>query len=805
MRSYKITGMSCAACSSRVAQAVSKLAGVTECNVNLLTNTLTVTGTASDKAIIAAVKRAGYGAAVPDASPGQTAPRRHEIKWQLWRLLASIVLTVVLMFFAMGTTGLSLVASGFVQAGLTVTIMLLNYKFFVNGFRGIFKGAMNMDTLIALGSGVAFGYSIYVLIALSVGAQANGVFYFEAAAMILTLISLGKTLESYSKGKTTSALQSLVKLAPQTAVVWRDQKEVVVPVAAVTVGEIFIVRPGSNIPVDGVVIKGDSAVNEAMLTGESAPVDKTVDSKVVAGTINLTGYLQCRATRVGVETMLAQIIRMVTDASASKAPVSRLADKVAAVFVPIVLGLALVTLAVWLMVGQTFGYALARAISVLVISCPCALGLATPVAIMVGNGVGARHGILYKTAAVLEHTGHTQIVVLDKTGTITSGAPVVTDVVPYQAKTDVTLLQYAYALESKSEHPLAKAVVQYAEAQHRTSNMEITKFQVLAGKGLRAMCADKELVGGNFEFITTKTKVPARLKAVATDLAAAGKTPLYFAYDGKLLGLIAVADTLRADSVAAIKELQDLGLKVVMLTGDNWRTARAIGAQAGVDEIIAEVLPAEKAQTVKSLQRFGKVMMVGDGINDAPALTSADVGVALGAGTDVAIDAAEIVLINNHLRDVPACIRLSQATLRNIKENLFWAFIYNIVGIPLAAGIYVPLFGWEMNPIFSAAAMSLSSICVVLNALRLNLFRLHKARKCAKKGEYMNTNLTLKVTGMMCAHCENNIKACLEAVKGVKSVTANHTTGEVVVTLAKDVPVSKLKHAIIKQGYQVAE
>lgn len=840
MKKFTVTGMSCAACSGNVERAVSKVEGVTSCSVSLLTNTMTVDGTASDADIIKAVERAGYGASVQGGKKPvgkEDADDNKELKTLVRRLVWSVAFLVVLMYFSMGhhMWGWPLpsffdgnhVAVGMVQMLLTIVIMFINRKFFISGFKGVFRGSVNMDTLVGMGSGVAFLWSVYVLFAMT-GAQAAGdmqavmnyadEFYFESAAMILTLITVGKTLETYSKGKTTNALKSLMKLAPQTATVIRGGEEVVVPVEQVVTGDVFVVRPGENIPVDGVVTEGETSVNESALTGESIPSDKTAGSNVSAGTVNLTGFIKCRSTRVGEDTTLSQIIRMVSDAASTKAPVARVADKVSAVFVPAVIGLALITLIIWLAVGETAGFALARAISVLVISCPCALGLATPVAIMVGNGVGARHGILFKTSAALENTGRTEIVVLDKTGTVTNGKPVVTDMVPCGADAD-TLLTYAYALERKSEHPLSKAIIQKAEEMKITA-AAAEDFRALPGNGLVGSIDGKEIAAGNLAFISGKAAVSAEMKNAADAFAADGKTPLFFSYDGSLLGIIAVADTVRADSAQAIKELKEMGMHVVMLTGDNARTAAAIGRQAGVDEVIADVLPGDKENVIRRLQKFGKVAMVGDGINDAPALTRADVGIAIGAGTDVAIDAADVVLVKSNLSDVPAAIKLSRATLRNIHENLFWAFIYNVIGIPLAAGAWIPLFGWEMNPMFGAAAMSLSSVCVVANALRLNLFNIRKHRKYRRKplpvkdgkllawdgGEKAaesGKTVTLNIDGMMCAHCEKAVKTALEAVEGVTEATASHEKGTAVVILDRNVPTETLAAAVEAKGYKV--
>lgn len=841
MRKFNVTGMSCAACSANVERSVSKVAGVRSCAVSLLTNTLTVEGNASDADIIKAVEHAGYGASVAGAKTEETkgaSDDNKELSALVRRLVASVVFLVVLMYFSMGyhMWGWPLpsffdgnhVAVGMVQMLLTIVIMFINRKFFISGFKGVFHGSVNMDTLVAMGSGVAFAWSVYILFAMT-GAQAAGdmqavmdyfnEFYFESAAMILTLITVGKTLETYSKGKTTSALKSLMKLAPQTAVVLRDGEEVTLPVAQVVIGDIFVVRPGENIPVDGEVIEGVTSINESALTGESIPVDKEAGSAVSAGTVNLTGYIKCRSTRVGEDTTLSQIIRMVSDAAATKAPVARVADKVSAVFVPTVICLAAITLIVWLCVGQTAGFALARAISVLVISCPCALGLATPVAIMVGNGVGARHGILFKTSAALEQTGKTQIVVLDKTGTVTNGQPVVTDILPSDGVAADALLSCALALESKSEHPLSKAIIGKAEEAGVAAKGEVADFQALPGNGLCGTLDGKEMAAGNLAYAKSKADISAEVIKEADALSADGKTPLFFVYDGKLLGIIAVADTVRSDSAAAIVELKNMGMHVVMLTGDNRRTAEAIGRLAGVDEVIADVLPGEKESVVKRLQQFGKVAMVGDGINDAPALTRADVGIAIGAGTDVAIDAADVVLVKSRLADVPAAIRLSKATLRNIHENLFWAFIYNVIGIPLAAGVWIPLFGWEMNPMFGAAAMSLSSVCVVTNALRLNLFDIRKQRRHhnaalpLKDGKLLadfvaereEKTITLGVSGMMCAHCEKTVKESLEKVPGVISAAADHVKGEAVVKYKGNIDEAALAAAVEAKGYTVSE
>ncbi len=847
MRKFTVTGMSCAACSGNVERAVLKVEGVSSCSVSLLTNTMTVEGTASDSDIIRAVEHAGYGAAVQgeEAATTKDSDDNKELKALVRRLIWSVAFLLVLMYVSMGhhMWGWPLpsffndnhVAVGMVQMLLTIAIMFINRKFFISGFKGIFRGVVNMDTLVAMGSGVAFLWSVYVLFAMT-GAQAAGdmqavmsyadEFYFETAAMILTLITVGKTLETYSKGKTTNALKSLMKLAPKTATVVRDGKEVAVPVEQVVIGDVFVVYPGENIPVDGVVIEGETSINESALTGESIPADKTAGSSVSAGTVNLTGFIRCRSTRVGEDTTLSQIIRMVSDAAATKAPVARVADKVSAIFVPTVIGLALITLVVWLAVGETVGFALARAISVLVISCPCALGLATPVAIMVGNGVGAKNGILFKTSTALENTGRTSIVVLDKTGTVTTGEPVVTDILA--CGNTETLMAYAYSLESKSEHPLSKAIIKKAQEENITAASETKDFKALPGNGLIGKIKGKEVAAGNYAFISSKAVINAQEKEAADGFAADGKTPLFFSYNGKLLGIIAVADTVRAESADAISELKEMGMHVVMLTGDNARTATAIGKQAGVDEVIADVLPGDKESVVRRLQKFGKVAMVGDGINDAPALTRADVGIAIGAGTDVAIDAADVVLVKSNLSDVPAAIKLSGATLRNIYENLFWAFIYNVIGIPLAAGVWIPLFGWEMNPMFGAAAMSLSSVCVVANALRLNLFNIRKRRKHRRKplpvkdgrlladgGEKIdetknkviiggkNMEITLKVEGMMCGHCEKSVKRALEAIEGVVEATADHVSGDVTVKASKDISVETLKETIESLDYKV--
>ena len=854
MEQYTVTGMSCAACSARVEKAVKAVPGVTSCSVSLLTNSMGVEGTASASAIVKAVQEAGYGAS-PKAAAAETpsaeldALADHETPRLKKRLIASLVFLAVLMYFSMGHMmwGWPLphwfdgnhVAMGLVQLLLAGIVMVINQKFFISGFKGLLHRAPNMDTLVALGSSASFLWSTYALFAMT-RAQVDGndalvmhymmELYFESAAMILTLITVGKMLEARSKGKTTDALKSLMKLAPQTATLLREGAEVTVPIAQVKKGDLFVVRPGENIPVDGLVLEGSSAVNESALTGESIPVDKTAGDKVSAATTNQSGFLKCEATRVGEDTTLAQIIRMVSDAAATKAPIAKIADTVSGFFVPAVISISVLTTLVWLLLGREFGYALARGISVLVISCPCALGLATPVAIMVGNGLGARNGILFKTAASLEAAGRTQIVALDKTGTITSGEPRVTDILPAEGVSESELLTLAASLEQKSEHPLAKAVLAYAETE-TIACPDVTDFAALPGNGLSARLDGMEIYGGNAEFIATKASVPAELQAEAARLAAEGKTPLFFGGAGRLMGVIAVADTLKEDSPRAIRELQNMGIRVVMLTGDNQRTADAIGRQAGVDEVIAGVLPDGKEAVIRRLQESGKVAMVGDGINDAPALTRADTGIAIGAGTDVAIDAADVVLMNSRLSDVPAAIRLSRATLRNIHENLFWAFIYNIIGIPLAAGVFIP-FGLTLNPMFGAAAMSLSSFCVVSNALRLNLFDLHSTKHdrnpksaalpaapvqpaaaentaepvsapVVKEDNAMKK--TLHVEGMMCGHCEARVKKALEAVPGVESAAVSHEAGTAVVTLKEDVAYDVLKKAVEDQDYKVID
>ena len=833
MEHYTVTGMSCAACSARVEKAVSAVPGVTSCSVSLLTNSMGVEGSATPDAVISAVQAAGYGASlkgaaqsVPSIAEQEDALADHETPVLKRRLIASLGFLIVLMYFSMGHMmwGWPLpsffdgnhVAMGLIQMLLTIAVMVINQKFFINGFKSLFHGAPNMDTLVALGATASFGYSTYALFAMT-GAQVRGdaaavmsymhEFYFESAAMILALITVGKMLEARSKGKTTDALKSLMKLAPQTATLLRNGQEITVPIAQVKRGDVFVVRPGENIPVDGVILEGESAVNESALTGESIPVDKAVGDSVSAATTNQSGFLRCEATRVGEDTTLSQIIKMVSDAAATKAPIAKVADRVSGVFVPTVITIAVITTAVWLLCGKSIGFALARGISVLVISCPCALGLATPVAIMVGNGLGAKNGILFKTAVSLEETGKTEIVALDKTGTITKGEPRVTDVLPADGLTESALLALAAALEQRSEHPLARAVMLRAE-EDKLSVSEVSDFRALPGNGLTATLNDEELLGGSLSFISTKADVPQALRDKAEALAEEGKTPLLFARGGKLAGVIAVADVIKEDSPAAIAALRNMGIHVVMLTGDNEKTARAIGRQAGVDEVIAGVLPEGKESVIRRLQKQGKVAMVGDGINDAPALTRADIGIAIGAGTDVAIDAADVVLMKSQLSDVPAAIRLSRATLRNIHENLFWAFFYNVIGIPLAAGVWIPIFGWTLNPMFGAAAMSLSSFCVVSNALRLNLFKLHDAgkdKKIKKKHHKEETTMekTMKIEGMMCSHCEAAVKKALEAVDGVASAEVSHTSGTAVVTLSKPVDSAVLKKAVEDKDYKV--
>ncbi len=838
MEQYTVTGMSCAACSARVEKAVSKVPGVTSCSVSLLTNSMGVEGTASPEAIVKAVEDAGYGAskkgaekaASASAADAEDALKDRETPALKRRLIASLVFLVVLMYISMGhmmwgwplpaALAENHVAMGLTQLLLTVAVMVINQKFFISGFKGLIHGAPNMDTLVALGSGASFVYSTYALFAMT-DAQLRGdtagvmqymhEFYFESAAMILTLITVGKMLEARSKGRTTDALKGLMKLAPKTAVLLRGGAEVTVPIAEVRKGDVFVVRPGENIPVDGVVLEGSSAVNESALTGESIPVDKAAGDAVSAATMNQSGFLRCEATRVGEDTTLSQIIRMVSDAAATKAPIAKVADKVSGVFVPIVIAIAVVAIIVWMLAGQTFGYALARGISVLVISCPCALGLATPVAIMVGSGMGAKNGILFKTAVSLEETGKVQIVALDKTGTITSGEPRVTDILPAEGVTEAELLAAAAALEKKSEHPLARAILQLA-GERSMEIAEVEGFEAKPGNGLVATLAGDALAGGNLKFISAQAAVPAALRTAAETLAEAGKTPLFFSRAGRLIGIIAVADVIKPDSPAAVRELQNMGIRVVMLTGDNARTAKAIGREAGVDEVIAGVLPEGKESVIRELKTQGKVMMVGDGINDAPALTRADIGAAIGAGTDIAIDAADVVLMKSRLSDVPAAIRLSRATLRNIHENLFWAFIYNVIGIPLAAGVWIPLFGWQLNPMFGAAAMSLSSVCVVTNALRLNFFNIRSAKRDKKiktvevkieAKETATMEKTMKIEGMMCAHCEARVKKCLEALPQVDEAVVSHEQGTAVLRLNADVSDDVLKKAVEDQGYEV--
>ena len=831
MEQYQVTGMSCAACSTRVEKAVSKVPGVTACSVSLLTNSMGVEGTASPQEIIAAVEAAGYGATRKQAS-NQPAPAAEdaladrETPLLKRRLVTSLGFLLVLMYFSMGHMmwGWPLppffdgnhVAMGLLQMLLTIVIMVINQKFFVSGFQSLWHRAPNMDTLVALGSAAAFGYSTYALFAMT-DAQVRGdmagvmtymeEFYFESAAMILTLITVGKMLEARSKGKTTDALKSLMKLAPKTATLLREGAEVTVPIEQVQKGDVFVIRPGESIPVDGVVLTGNSAVNESALTGESIPVDKAPGDGVSAATVNQSGFLTCEATRVGEDTTFSQIIQMVSDAAATKAPIAKVADRVSGVFVPVVIALALLTFLVWLFVNQSVGYALARGISVLVISCPCALGLATPVAIMVGNGVGAKNGILFKNAVSLEETGKTELVVLDKTGTITNGEPIVTDLCPAEGVSAETLFTAALALEAKSEHPLARATLQKAAEVGQTPK-EVTEFQALPGNGLLAKQEGALLLGGSRTFLTAQCPVPESLLRTGDKLAEEGKTPLYFAKDGRILGIIAVADTIKEDSPQAIQELRQMGIRVVMLTGDNERTAAAIGKQAGVDEVIAGVLPDGKEQVIRRLQQQGKVTMVGDGINDAPALTRANTGIAIGAGADVAVDAADVVLMKNRLSDVPAAIRLSRATLKNIHENLFWAFFYNVIGIPLAAGVWIPLFHWQLNPMFAAAAMSLSSFCVVTNALRLNLLDIRSTKKDHppihhRKKERQTMQKNLKIEGMMCGHCEARVKKTLEALPGVAAAEVSHTAGTAVVTLTQEVSDETLKKAVEAQDYPV--
>ena len=838
MEQYTVTGMSCAACTARVEKAVSGVKGVTSCSVSLLTNSMGVEGTASAEEIIAAVRDAGYEASVKNGNKDQTtrlssdedALKDKETPVLKKRLVTSLGFWIVLMYVSMGHMmwGWPLppffdgnhVAMGLLQLLLTIIIMVINQKFFISGFKSLWHHAPNMDTLVALGSAAAFVYSTVALFAMTdaqVKGNADAVmsymheFYFESSATILTLITLGKMLEARSKGKTTDALKGLMKLAPKTATLLKDGMESIVPIEQVAKGDIFVVRPGENIPVDGTVLEGNSSVDESTLTGESIPVDKVAGSTVSAGTLNQSGFIRCEATRVGEDTTLSQIIQMVSDAAATKAPIAKVADKVSGVFVPAVIIIAVITVIIWLVTGHTIGFALARGISVLVISCPCALGLATPVAIMVGNGMGAKNGILFKTAVSLEETGKTQIVALDKTGTITQGEPKVTDMIPVNGRSETELLLIAYTLEKKSEHPLARAIIQAAE-QNGLSADEVEQFQALPGNGLKAVLNGNTLYGGSYKFISEQIQVTDEINKMSELLSEEGKTPLFFACDDKLIGIIAVADTIKVDSPRAVKEMQDMGIHVVMLTGDNERTAKAIGEKAGVDEVIAGVLPDGKESVIRNMQQKGKVIMVGDGINDAPALTSADIGIAIGAGADVAIDAADVVLMKNCLSDVPAAIRLSRATLRNIHENLFWAFIYNIIGIPLAAGAFIGVLGWQLNPMFAAAAMSLSSFSVVTNALRLNFFRMYDSgrdhkinNKFTTKKETKTMTKTLKIEGMMCEHCEMHAKKALEALDGVTKAEVSHKTGSAVVTLEKSVSDDVLMQAVADQGYQVTD
>jgi len=845
MKQYNVTGMSCAACSARVEKAVGKVEGVTSCSVSLLTNSMGVEGTASTEAIIKAVEEAGYGAsekgnpadgeAFHSGNQGlkEDALADRDTPLLKKRLFTSLGFLLVLMYVSMGHMmwgwpvpeflDRNPVAAGLLQLLLTVIVMVINQKFFINGYKSLFHGAPNMDTLVALGSSAAFVYSTYALFAMS-DAMALGnhelmheymhEFYFESSAMILTLITVGKMLEARSKGKTTDALKGLMKLAPKTATVVRNGEEQTVPMEQVIIGDVFVVRPGEQIPVDGVVIEGAGAVNESALTGESIPVDKEAGSTVSAATLNQSGFLTCRATRVGQDTTLSQIIKMVSDAAATKAPIAKVADKVSGVFVPVVITIAVIAVFCWLLAGESIGFALARGISVLVISCPCALGLATPVAIMVGNGVGAKNGIMFKTAVSLEETGKVQIVALDKTGTITKGEPQVTDVVPAEGVTEEQLLTFANALEQKSEHPLAKAVLAYA-ADKQVKSLEVSGFEALPGNGLAGTVTEGILYGGNEKFISKKATVPQEIKTRAESFASHGKTPLYFALNDRLLGIIAVADVIKEDSPQAISELQNMGIRVVMLTGDNEKTAKAIGAEAGVDEVIAGVLPEGKEQVIRQLKEQGKVAMVGDGINDAPALTQADMGIAIGAGTDIAVDAADVVLMKSRLLDVPAAIRLSRATLKNIHQNLFWAFFYNSIGIPLAAGLFIPVLGWELNPMFGAAAMGLSSFCVVTNALRLNLVQVYNSKKDKKirqngvvtpvvlEEKEKSMEKTMKIEGMMCGHCEARVKKCLEALPEVITAIVSHENGTAVVTLNAELPDEALRKVVEDQDYKV--
>ena len=843
MEQFNITGMSCAACTNRVERAVKEVNGVTSCSVNLLTNSMGVEGTASNEDIILAVKNAGYGASLKKKNKSQSIQssndedtlRDRETPILKRRLIASLSFLILLMYFSMGHMmwGWPLpsffdenhIAMGLVQLLLTVIIMVINQQFFISGFKSLLHGSPNMDTLVALGATAAFGYSTFALFAMT-DAQVKGntdavmkymhEFYFESSAMILALITLGKMLEARSKGKTTDALKGLMKLAAKNATLLKDGNEITVPIEQVNKGDIFVVRPGENIPVDGIIIEGSSAIDESTLTGESIPVDKTVGNTISAGTLNQSGFIRCEATRVGEDTTLSQIIQMVSDAAATKAPIAKIADKISGIFVPTVIIIAIITVIVWLIVGQSVGFSLARGISVLVISCPCALGLATPVAIMVGNGIGAKNGILFKTAVSLEETGKTKIVALDKTGTITQGEPKVTDVIPLNGIDSKELLQLAYSLEKKSEHPLARAINQKAEEEGIVSN-EVKDFKALPGNGLTASLDNSVIYGGSYKFISEQVQIPIDIKNKSEHLAEDGKTPLFFSCDGELHGIIAVADVIKDDSPQAIKEMQNMGIHVVMLTGDNERTAKAIGAQAGVDEVIAGVLPAGKEKVIQKLKQKGKVIMVGDGINDAPALTSADMGIAIGAGTDVAIDAADVVLMKSRLTDVPAAIRLSRATLRNIRENLFWAFIYNIIGIPLAAGVFIKAFGWQLNPMFAAMAMSLSSFSVVTNALRLNFINIHDSKKDNKIKNKINNKINnktketktmekiIKIEGMMCGHCEAHVKKALEVLEGVEQANVSHEAGTAIVTMTADISDDILKKTVEEEGYKVIE
>lgn len=834
MKQYNVTGMSCAACSARVEKAVTKLEGVSACSVSLLTNSMGVEGDVAPETVIRAVEEAGYGASLKGAEKKQSVSEQEDVLKDREtpllkkRLFSSIIFLIILMYISMGHMMWNWplpaffmdnhVAMGLLQLLLTVIIMVINQKFFISGFKSLFHKAPNMDTLVALGSSAAFVYSTYALFAMT-DAQVKGdmdvvkhymhEFYFESAAMILTLITVGKMLEAHAKGKTTDALKGLMQLAPKTAVILKDGKEQEVSIEQVKKGDLFVVRPGENIPVDGVIVEGSSAINESALTGESIPVDKEKGDDIFAATINQSGFLTCEATKVGEDTTLSKIIQMVSDAAATKAPIAKVADKVSGVFVPVVILLALVTIVVWLLAGESVGFSLARGISVLVISCPCALGLATPVAIMVGNGVGAKNGILFKTAESIEQTGKMDMIALDKTGTITKGEPTVTDVIPGEGITEEALVEYAASLESKSEHPLASAIIQYAGEQNIQMD-EVSEFTALPGNGLTAKQKGEQLFGGNQIWIQKQVTIADTILQKAEMLAKEGKTPLFFAKEKTFLGIIAVADVIKEDSARAVKQLQDMGLRVVMLTGDNENTAKAIGRQAGVDQVIADVLPEGKEQVVRQLQKQGKVAMVGDGINDAPALTRADMGIAIGAGTDIAIDAADVVLMKSRLLDVPAAIRLSRATLKNIHENLFWAFFYNVIGIPLAAGIWIPIFGWKLNPMFGAAAMSLSSFCVVTNALRLNLCRLYDTKKDRKRKQRNQKQQedaimtkTMKIEGMMCGHCEARVKKALEALPQVTEAEVSHKNGTAVVTLAEEISDAELTKAVEEQDYTV--